>query len=84
MSHYGPERNLARAIVLVVVLHVLHIEMLNRVSCKGFFSIYLQTGVDWYRADESMLPYMIYKGLQRIVKDEHFEHFQGVCVTLTT
>ena len=30
LSHDGPERNLARTIVLVVVLHVLHIQRLNR------------------------------------------------------
>ncbi len=60
VSHYGPERNLVRAIVLVVVPHVLHIEMLNRVSCKGFFSIFFcrleLTGIELMNL---FLPYMI-------------------------
>jgi len=50
LSHDGPERNLARTIVLVVVLHVLHIQRLNRDEQSRLQKVccfFLQTGVDW-------------------------------------
>lgn len=57
LSHYGPKRNLARTIVLVVVLHVLHIQMLNRDEQSRLQRV--QTGVDV--ADESINPCMLYR-----------------------